>query len=205
MADADGRTTRERLTDAAIDLFSTKGYDATSVDEIARAAGTKGPNLYKHFRSKQALLEAVTAYGDERYERGMERAYTKADDVRTARALKEFTMAQLNFTFTDEVIRKLRRILTIEQFRDETLARSATRHQLTRPQGLYARVFANMMDQGTMPMADAELLAFEFIAPITLLIQLADRDVEALPRLLKAAERHMDQFIGTYVLREESS
>ncbi len=54
-------STRERLIDAAIALFSTKGYAATSVADIQLACGlTAGSGaLYKHFASKQALLEEV--------------------------------------------------------------------------------------------------------------------------------------------------
>ena len=39
---------REKITYAALDLFSQKGFDATTVEEIADAAGMKGPNLYKY-------------------------------------------------------------------------------------------------------------------------------------------------------------
>ena len=60
MADATG-TTRDKLLAAAIGLFSTKGYDATSVADIQAACGlTPGSGaLYKHFVSKRALLEEV--------------------------------------------------------------------------------------------------------------------------------------------------
>jgi AcrR family transcriptional regulator len=50
----------ERLLSAAMKLFAEQGYDGTSVGEIQEAAGlTYGSGaLYKHFRSKEALLEA---------------------------------------------------------------------------------------------------------------------------------------------------
>ena len=53
--------TRERILDAAVDLFGRRGYRATSVGEIERAAGLipRRGGLYKHFPSKEALLEAV--------------------------------------------------------------------------------------------------------------------------------------------------
>ena len=53
--------TRERILDAAVDLFGRRGYRATSVGEIERAAGLipRRGGLYKHFSSKEALLEAV--------------------------------------------------------------------------------------------------------------------------------------------------
>lgn len=54
-------STRDRLVDAAIDLFSSKGYEATTVADIQLACGlTAGSGaLYKHFPTKHALLEEV--------------------------------------------------------------------------------------------------------------------------------------------------
>ncbi len=51
--------TRQRLLDEAIHLFATQGYAATSVADIQAACGltTGSGALYKHFSSKQALLE----------------------------------------------------------------------------------------------------------------------------------------------------
>jgi AcrR family transcriptional regulator len=55
--------TRERILDAAIDLFGRQGYSATSVGEIEQAVGLKPRSgaLYKHYPSKRALLEAAMA------------------------------------------------------------------------------------------------------------------------------------------------
>jgi AcrR family transcriptional regulator len=45
--------------DVAEDLFATRGYDGTSLRQIADGAGIKEPGLYNHFVGKQALYEAV--------------------------------------------------------------------------------------------------------------------------------------------------
>jgi AcrR family transcriptional regulator len=51
--------TRQRLVIAAMTLFAEKGYGATSVAEILKAAGANSGSLYHAFPTKQALLEAV--------------------------------------------------------------------------------------------------------------------------------------------------
>jgi AcrR family transcriptional regulator len=53
--------TRERILAAAVELFGSKGYSATSVGEIEAAAGLvpRSGGLYKHFESKRALLDAA--------------------------------------------------------------------------------------------------------------------------------------------------
>jgi len=50
---------RELLLQSAADLFSAKGYHAVGIDDIGAAAGISGPGVYRHFPSKQAILEAL--------------------------------------------------------------------------------------------------------------------------------------------------
>ena len=54
-AEVSDRSARERLLCEAADLFSRKGYAATSVGEIVAAAGVTKPVLYYHFESKEGL------------------------------------------------------------------------------------------------------------------------------------------------------
>jgi AcrR family transcriptional regulator len=56
--------TRERLLEAAADVFAKRGYDGTRVADIAAAAGVSNGALYAHFPSKAELLaEALRAHG----------------------------------------------------------------------------------------------------------------------------------------------
>jgi AcrR family transcriptional regulator len=51
---------RHQLFDIALELFAKRGYRATTMDDIAEAAGVTKPLLYQHFSSKRALyLELV--------------------------------------------------------------------------------------------------------------------------------------------------
>jgi TetR/AcrR family transcriptional regulator len=51
--------TKERLLDAALTLFSQKGYAATGIRDILQAAGVTQPTLYHHFADKASLLQAL--------------------------------------------------------------------------------------------------------------------------------------------------
>lgn len=53
------RATRERLLDAAEDLFAERGFEATPMRALARAARTSLSSTHYHFGTKEALLEAV--------------------------------------------------------------------------------------------------------------------------------------------------
>jgi len=50
-------STRERIVDEALTLFSTKGYAGTTVRDIADAVGIRDASLYKHFPSKRAIFD----------------------------------------------------------------------------------------------------------------------------------------------------
>jgi AcrR family transcriptional regulator len=52
-------TTKEKITDAALTLFSEKGYKGTSVKNIADAVGIKDSSLYKHFKSKSDIFYTI--------------------------------------------------------------------------------------------------------------------------------------------------
>ena len=50
---------REQLLEAAATLFADRGFHGVGIDDIGAAAGISGPGVYRHFASKQALLEAL--------------------------------------------------------------------------------------------------------------------------------------------------
>ncbi len=54
---------RDAIWDAAMDLFASRGFDATTVDEIARAAGVSRRSLFRYFSSKRDLMaQGVVSY-----------------------------------------------------------------------------------------------------------------------------------------------
>jgi AcrR family transcriptional regulator len=56
---ADAQRNYQRLLDAAFAAFAAQGTDDVSLEEIARQAGVGIGTLYRHFPTRQALLEAV--------------------------------------------------------------------------------------------------------------------------------------------------
>jgi AcrR family transcriptional regulator len=58
-----GNRTREQLLEAAMELFATRGFHATSMKDLASAAGVSPPSIYNHFASKESVLAAALAEG----------------------------------------------------------------------------------------------------------------------------------------------
>lgn len=57
--------TKEKIFEAAADLFAKQGYDKTSVREIAKAVGLTESAIYRHYPGKEAILEAIFAIAEE--------------------------------------------------------------------------------------------------------------------------------------------
>ena len=191
--------TRERMIKAALDLFSVKGYDGTSVDEIAESIGVKGPNLYAYFKGKEALLQAVFDWADEEYSKGMGLGKNAGEKVRTGKDLKEYALDLIAFTLHNENSVRMRKLLTIEQYRNEMIADRATRHLISNIKSLFTMLFKRMMEEGTMVKCNPEIAALEFMAPVSLLIQLCDRSPDKEGEVMATIEEHIDVFLERWM------
>jgi AcrR family transcriptional regulator len=70
-------TSKEKIIKAAIKVFAAKGYDGTSMDEIARVARLTKPMIYYHFKNKKDLYLYLI-------ESQVERFYNRLQDILTA-------------------------------------------------------------------------------------------------------------------------
>jgi TetR/AcrR family transcriptional repressor of nem operon len=59
---ARGQDSRQRILDAALGVFRTKGYTATTVDDLCAAAGVTKGSFFHHFDSKEAAALAAIAH-----------------------------------------------------------------------------------------------------------------------------------------------
>ncbi|MDF7809274.1 TetR family transcriptional regulator [Pontiellaceae bacterium B12219] len=64
---ADAAKTREQILEAALKIFSAKGYSKATFVDVAREIGLSKGAVYWHFKTKPDLLAAVIAYGDAKY------------------------------------------------------------------------------------------------------------------------------------------
>ena len=108
------------------------------------------------------------------------------------------TMRMADFTVHDEKVIKSRKLLSIEQFRDERVRSLATKHFLTGLTEMFTRLFAGMMDKGLLRRDDPAMLAFAYTAPISALIHLCDREPEKTEEAMLQVEAFSRHFIRVY-------
>ena len=190
--------TKERILAAALEMFSQNGYAGTNIRELTASLGLVKSSMYKHFRSKEeiwnTLLDELIAYYEARF--GSSEHLPSVPD--SLEDLVTMTMHMVNFTVHDEKVVKTRKMLTIEQFRDERARDLATKYFLTGLTGMFIPLFAGMMDKGILRRDDPSMLAFAYTAPISALIHLCDREPEKAEEAMTQVEAFSRHFIKTY-------
>jgi AcrR family transcriptional regulator len=72
---------REQILEIAADLFAERGFHGVSIADLGAACGFSGPAIYKHFRSKQAILsDMLVSISEELLAEGTRRVEAAADD-----------------------------------------------------------------------------------------------------------------------------
>lgn len=192
------KDTKGKILAKALELFSQKGYEGTNINELMEAVGLVKSAVYRHFDSKEAiwnaLLDRLTAYYEERF--GSPERLPPVPE--SQEELLAMTMRMVNFTVHDETVVMTRKLLTIEQFRDERAKALATKHFLTGLTEMFTHVFSGMMEKGVLRLDDPGLLAFSYTAPISALIRLGDREPEKTGEVLARIGAFARHFIRTY-------
>ena len=192
------KDTTERIRATALELFSQNGYAGTNIRELTASLGMVKSSIYKHFEDKEdiwnTLLDRMIAYYDAHFG-SMEHLPPVPDSLE---ALVSMTMRLVDFTVHDEKIVMTRKLLTIEQFRDERARALATKHFLTGLTEIFTHVLSGMMDKGLLRQDDPAMLAFAYTAPISALIHLCDREPEKAEEALRQVEAFSRHFIREY-------
>ena len=192
-------TTRERILDETLTLFAENGYDGTSVEQIAEKVGIKAPSLYNHFKGKEDILNTLIDIAESRYEE----LFGSDNNVGRLPGSKEelirSEVQRVSFTVHDPMIRRIRKFLVREQFRNERFAEITTDHQLNGVRRMYAKIIEGMMSKGLFKEDDPELLAIELISPVALWIAKADRQPQYRQEIMQDIEKHVRHFCDVYM------
>ena len=192
------KDTKERILAAALEMFSQKGYEGTNIRELSASLGLVKSGIYKHYESKEeiwnALLDRMITYYGARF--GSPEHLPPVPD--SPEEFIAMTMRMADLTIHDEQIVKTRKVLTLEQFRDDRARDLATKHFLTGLTEMFTHIFTGMMDKGVLRRDDPAMLAFAYVTPISALIHLCDREPEKTEDAIRKIEAFSRHFIATY-------
>ena len=199
--------TKERILEAALELFSQRGFDGASVRDIARAVGIRESSLYNHFENKRAIFDGIVDFcvqQSEIYFRQSALPFSQGDDTSVYQGigldrLQELIERTFRFFFDDPWNVRFRRLLLLSQYtepRCRDIYRQLYRDKCVQVQ---AYIFSALMDAGELRREDPLAVAAEFHGPMFMWIHTCDSFEEARP-LIRA---HVEQFRKNYEWKSE--
>ena len=191
--------TKENILMTSLHLFARDGYEAVSVSTISGELGMTKGALYKHYKNKRDIFDSIV---ERMYKIDAERSvqYKVPDGLKNEGiavswdTIKQFTVAQYKFWTEDDFAQNFRKMLTLEQYRNEEMAKLYQSCIAAGPVAYMENIFSQMMADGNMKKADSKLLATEFFAPMYLLIGISDHS-ENKEQNLELLNRHIERFI----------
>ena len=161
-------TTREKILDVSLELFSQRGYSAVSIRDICKRVGIKESSIYYHFENKQNIFDVLL---DRFYkiakgmmaqlENGLTEGYNSfSDGINTVS--KCFFEQYLMNDFCNRIMR----IMFIEQFNNESVRKLYQHWLMDEPLNFQSKIFSVLISIGIIPNCDSEYLAVKYYAPI---------------------------------------
>jgi AcrR family transcriptional regulator len=132
-------TRREQILAAAAELFARRGFHGVGIDEIGAAVGISGPALYRHFRSKDAMLAEMLTSISEFLLAGGQHTLDSTADAR--RALPGLIRFHVDFALDN------RALITVQEHSLGNLA-DADRRRVRAVQRRYVEVWVHTIMAG---------------------------------------------------------
>jgi len=160
------KTTKEKILDAALELFSQKGYKGTGVRMISSKVGLRESALYNHFKNKEDILNTIVSTlsssslslinGD----RSLEESAKKGKKF-----LREFATSFKLLSYDDKA-EKFFRFMMIELMQNKNLRDIFLNEFHQSHLKILSQAFFIMMQEGMIRSSDPMLMAREFLAPL---------------------------------------
>jgi TetR/AcrR family transcriptional repressor of mexJK operon len=153
---------RESIVKAAWKLFLEKGYDATSMDDIATLAQVSKPTVYNHFRDKESLFAAVVGDSTDNIEKLVSmitQTLSQTDDL--GRSLLELSRQFLTALMRPDMLR-LRRMVIANSERFPKVGSLWYEQGFGRVLSALAKSFDRLVGRGLLRAADMTMAANHF-------------------------------------------
>ena len=199
--------TKQRILDEALTLFSEKGYANVFVGEIAEKVGIKAPSLYKHYKSKRAIFDAIIDVMNSRFEEQAKalniNGTDAAVDSKIYQDMSEDNLLVLGrqlflYYLHDDYNKRFRKMLTIEQFNNKELADIYTKLYVDDPLSYQSMLLGMVAQAGMLHTDNVEIMTLHFYAPIYYLLTICDRDPSRESKALETLDAHIRQFDRLY-------
>lgn len=203
--------TKEKILLTALQLFARDGYEAVSVRNIAEELGMTKGALYRHYKNKRDIFDSIVdqmteldAMRAKEYQMPAER-YDEMPDSYENTSLEDiqrYTIEQFKFWTEDNFALSFRRMLTLEQYRNDEMTELYSQCIVDGPVAYMEDVFRELIKRGALKDENPRQLAVEYYAPLFLLISMYDKKGkdEDCTELLFNHTKHFIQRYGVQTL-----
>ena len=156
-----GTSTKDRILETSIELFSTRGFFGVSIRDIAKTVGIKESSIYNHFKSKEEILDTIF----DQFQDAMEQTIPSDEALEKALgglSAEDFWKVGL-MKFTDKTetprMENISKIILYEMFRNQRARDLAISELFTRQQDVVRKIFSLMIERGVIADLDVDALA----------------------------------------------
>ena len=191
----------------ALQLFAKDGYEAVSVRNIAEELGITKGALYRHYKNKRDIFDNIVERmiqidekRAEEYQMPAEQYASMPDSYENTslESIRKFTIEQLKFWTEDEFASKFRRMLVLEQYRNEEMAELCSQCIVAGPVDYMEDLFRELIQKGVLKEENPRQLAVEYYAPLFLLINMYDKSGET-EEYVDILRNHTEHFMQSHV------
>ena len=166
-------STRDKIMDVALHMFSERGYEAVSIRDICGEVGIKESTLYYHFKNKKDILDSLV----EKFRSHIDGLLTHVDEITEKPAKKEgkdienqmVDSYMMDSYLFDPFCNLMLRLMMIEQFHNEEIRALYEKTMFTDPYEIQLNVFRKLSTAGVFPEAQVEMIVKEYHAYMTML------------------------------------
>ena len=168
-------STRDKIMDVALNMFSERGYEAVSIRDICGEVGIKESTLYYHFKNKKDILDSLI----EKFRSHIDGLLAHVDEITDKPAQKKGKNVDPSFQMVDSYMidsylfdpfcNLMLRLMMIEQFHNEELRELYEKTLFTDPFEIQMNIYKRLASAGMMPEEDVEWVVKESHSYMTML------------------------------------
>ncbi|MGB9936645.1 MAG: TetR/AcrR family transcriptional regulator [Methanobacterium sp.] len=156
------KSTKDKIFDVSIELFSQKGFDAVSVREIAREVGIRESSIYNHYKNKEAILDAIIDFFKSELASSSPPEEEMEKLMETPEVFFEVGARAFIERMSAPKIEKIWRIISIELYHNEKIREFFKKELLEVPLISWEEIFTKMMEKGAIKPVDPKVMAHEY-------------------------------------------
>ncbi len=156
-------STKDKIFQVSVDLFSKKGFNAVSIREIAREVGIRESSIYNHYKNKEAILNAIVEYFmDVMSSSGPPEDITTEMLAQNPEAFLKFGASMYMDQINTPTMNKIWRIISIEMYHNENIRQIFLKNMMEEPLKFWESIFTQLIENKLIKSFDPKILAREY-------------------------------------------